>query len=130
MAWELNADKPIYAQLVEILRLRIVTGRYPAGGKLPSVRELALEAAVNPNTMQRALAELETDGLVFAQRTSGRFITEDQQMIENYRKKLAQEQLQKLLAGMKELGYSPAETAKLLDQLAADLTQQEWGEIV
>jgi len=123
VAWELNADKPIYAQLADILRLRIVTGYYPAGGKLPPVRELAAEAAVNPNTMQRALSELETDGLVFPQRTSGRFITEDRDMIENLRRKLAEEQLVKLLAGMKELGYSPAETARLLDQMAANLTQ-------
>lgn len=121
MAWELNADKPIYAQLADILRRRIVTGFYPVGGRLPPVRELAAEAAVNPNTMQKALAELESDGLVFAQRTSGRFITEDQSMIERLRRSMAMEQLQNLLTGMKKLGYSPAETAQMLDQIAADL---------
>lgn len=125
MAWELNADKPIYAQLVDILRRRIVTGFYPAGDKLPPVRELAAEAAVNPNTMQKALAELEADRLVFAQRTSGRFITEDRDMIEELRRSMAMQQLYDLLAGMKELGYSPAETAQLLAQITAALTKEE-----
>jgi GntR family transcriptional regulator len=125
VAWELNADKPIYAQLVDILRRRIVTGFYPAGGKLPPVRELAAEAAVNPNTMQKALAELEADRLVFAQRTSGRFITEDRDMIEELRRSMAMQQLYDLLAGMKELGYSPAETAQLLAQITAALTKEE-----
>ena len=115
MAWELNADKPIYAQLVDILRRRIVTGFYPAGGKLPPVRELAAEAAV----------ELEADRLVFAQRTSGRFITEDRDMIEELRRSMAMQQLYDLLAGMKELGYSPAETAQLLAQITAALTKEE-----
>ena len=120
MAWELNADRPIYAQLVDTLRLRILTGYYEAGGKLPPVRELAAEAAVNPNTMQRALAELETDGLVYTQRTSGRFVTDDRQMLEELRQQLARRQLEKLLADMKELGYSPGETARLLEQMIGE----------
>lgn len=120
MAWELNADRPIYAQLVDTLRLRILTGYYPAGGKLPPVRELAAEAAVNPNTMQRALAELETDGLVYTQRTSGRFVTDDRQLLEELRRQLARRQLEKLLADMKELGYSPEETARLLEQMIGE----------
>ena len=120
MAWELNADRPIYAQLVDTLRLRILTGYYPAGGKLPPVRELAAEAAVNPNTMQRALAELETDVLVYTQRTSGRFVTDDRQLLEELRRQLARRQLEKLLADMKELGYSPEETARLLEQMIGE----------
>ncbi|MDD6033091.1 MAG: GntR family transcriptional regulator [Oscillospiraceae bacterium] len=120
MAWELNADRPIYVQLVDTLRLRILTGYYPAGGKLPPVRELAAEAAVNPNTMQRALAELETDGLVYTQRTSGRFVTDDRQLLEELRRQLARRQLEKLLTDMKELGYSPEETARLLEQMIGE----------
>ena len=80
MAWDLKSDRPIYTQLVEEIELRIISGRYEAGEKLASVRDLAAEAAVNPNTMQRALAELEQRGLVYSQRTSGRFITEDKEL--------------------------------------------------
>ncbi len=81
--WEFQSDRPIYTQLVEQIKLRIISGIYKPGDKLPSVRDFAQEASVNPNTMQRALAELEKDGLVYSQRTSGRFITEDIEMIKN-----------------------------------------------
>ena len=81
MAWALNNDRPIYLQLMERIQTDIVSGKYKPGEKLPSVRELALDAAVNPNTMQKALSELERIGLVYSQRTSGRFITEDDTML-------------------------------------------------
>ena len=77
MPWNLNSDRPIFMQLIEIIQHCILSGTYPPGSKLPSVRDLASQAAVNPNTMQKALAELERSGLVYSQRTSGRFITED-----------------------------------------------------
>ena len=77
MAWDLKSDRPIYTQLVEQIELMICSGIYPAGSKLPSVRDFAKEAGVNPNTMQRALAKLEEDGLVNTNRTSGKFVTED-----------------------------------------------------
>ena len=76
MAWNLNSDRPIYAQILEVIQLRIIAGQYKSGDKIPSVRELAAEAGVNPNTMQKALSELERSGLVMAQRTSGRIVTE------------------------------------------------------
>ncbi len=82
MPWNLNSDRPIFMQIIEIIQLDIISGRYAPGEKLPSVRDLASEAAVNPNTMQKALSELERSGLVYSQRTSGRFITEDTKMIE------------------------------------------------
>ena len=77
MPWNLDPQRPIYAQIIERVQLDIVTGHYAPGSRLPSVRELAAQAAVNPNTMQRALSELEGSGLIYAQRTSGRFVTED-----------------------------------------------------
>lgn len=77
MAWELDSDRPIFIQIVERIQMEIISGKYSPGDKLPSVRELAAVAAVNPNTMQKALTELERTGLVYSQRTSGRFITED-----------------------------------------------------
>ena len=72
MTWTLDADRPIYAQLVDRIRIQIVSGQYPPGSRLPSVRELAAQASVNPNTMQRAFGELERSGLVVTQRTFGR----------------------------------------------------------
>ena len=105
MAWNLDADRPIYAQLVERIQMQIVSGMYPPGAKLPSVRDLAAQAAVNPNTMQKAFAELERSGLIITQRTNGRTVTEDTDMIGAIRQNLAQEQLDFFIAKMKELGF-------------------------
>ncbi len=115
MAWDLKNDRPIYLQLMEQLKHRIISGVYPVGSKLPSVRELAAEAAVNPNTMQKALSELEREGLVFTNRTSGRFITEDTDMIQKMKMELAKEQLNLFLAQMEKLGFSKEEIKKLLE---------------
>ena len=75
MSWNLDSQRPIYVQIVERVQLDIITGRYAPGSRLPSVRELAAQAAVNPNTMQKARSELESGGLIYAPRTSGRFGT-------------------------------------------------------
>ena len=115
MAWELKNDRPIYLQLMEQLKHLIIAGVYPAGSKIPSVRELAAEAAVNPNTMQKALSELEREGLVFTNRTSGRFITEDEDMIQKMKMELAKEQLTVFLAQMEKLGFSKEEIMQLLE---------------
>ena len=85
MAWQFDSGRPIYTQLLEQIRILIISGRYPAGSKLPSVRDLAAESSVNPNTMQRALAELERSGLIYSQRTSGRFVTEDEELVKKMR---------------------------------------------
>jgi DNA-binding transcriptional regulator YhcF (GntR family) len=89
---------------------------YPPGDKLPAVRDLALEAAVNPNTVQRALTELERDGLVYAQRTSGRFVTEDKAVIENTKNELAMELVDAFLEKMAAIGYGTTETAALINE--------------
>ncbi|HBA63422.1 MAG TPA: GntR family transcriptional regulator [Lachnospiraceae bacterium] len=114
MPWDLDNDRPIYLQLMEQIRLDIVSGKYHAGDKLPSVRDLALEAAVNPNTMQKALSELERSGLVYSQRTSGRFITEDNEMLQQLRTDLADEHIRDFLQNMKQLGFSDEETLSLV----------------
>ena len=90
MKWYFSDSAPIYAQLIRQIKVGIVTGAFPPGERLPSVRDLATEAGVNPNTMQRAFAELERDGLVYSQRTAGRFVTEDRAMIEQTKKALAE----------------------------------------
>ena len=124
MTWDFKGDRPIYIQLMEEIQMYIVSGQYPAGSKLPAVRDLAAEASVNPNAMQKALAELERDGLLHTQRTAGRFITEDQDMIRGIREKLAREQVDLFFEKMGQLGISREETLLLL-QKAADEPQQE-----
>lgn len=113
MAWELNNDRPIYAQIVEILQLRIVSGFYPAGEKLPSVRELAAEAGVNPNTMQKAFMELERSGLIVTMRTSGRVVTEDENMIREIKETIAIAEIENFFKKMREIGFSQEQTMEL-----------------
>ena len=120
MTWEFKPDRPIYQQLVEQIELRIVSGTYPPGEKLPSVRELAAQAAVNPNTMQKALAELERQGLVYTQRTAGRYITQYKELLQNAKDNLAREQIQEFFQKMRQLGYSETETLSLLTSAAKE----------
>ena len=116
MKWEFSNDAPIYAQLILQIKVGIVSGAFSPGERLPSVRDLAMEAGVNPNTMQRALAELEREQLVFSQRTAGRFVTEDSEMIQTIKQELAQQQLAQFFQAMAELGYARAEIVALVEQ--------------
>ena len=116
MPWNLNSDKPIFMQLIEIIQHSILSGTYPPGSKLPSVRDLASQAAVNPNTRQKALAELERSGLVYSQRTSGRFITEDISMIEELKNTLAKTTIEQFLKSMQQLGFQKEETVALITE--------------
>ncbi|MDP4093591.1 MAG: GntR family transcriptional regulator [Bacillota bacterium] len=109
MPWDLKSDRPIYPQLIEQIELMIFSGTYPPGSKLPSVRDMAQDAAVNPNTMQRALARLEEDGLINTHRTSGRSITEDVNMIKNSKSKLVEEQIREFLEKMQKMGFDQNE---------------------
>ncbi len=117
MPWTLDSDRPIFIQILERIRMNIISGKYQPGEKLPSVRELAAEAAVNPNTMQRAFAELERAGLVYSRRTSGRFITEDQEMIERLKTDIAKEKIKVFLESMQQLGYGKEQILLLMQQL-------------
>ena len=116
MAEQFDSSRPIYAQLVERLKARILAGTYPPGGHLDSVRDLAAAAGVNPNTMQRALTELERDGLVYSQRTSGRYVTEDQTAIMEARHALAADRVRSFLTDMERLGFEKEELLSLLRQ--------------
>ena len=116
MAWNLNSDRPIYAQILEVIQIRIIAGVYKPGERIPSVRELAAEAGVNPNTMQKALTELERSGLVMAVRTSGRMVTEDMEMIRQTRVQLAREQVHEFIDRMEKLGFGREEVLRLLEQ--------------
>ena len=103
MSWQFQADQPIYTQLVARLQQQIVSGVYPPGSKLPSVRELAADAGVNPNTVQRAFADLERAGLIYTQRTAGKFVTEDAAAVAAARRSLAEAQTRQYLAAMRAL---------------------------
>ena len=116
MQWQFSNDAPIYTQLIQQIKVGIVAGVFPPGERLPSVRDLATEAGVNPNTMQRALAELERDGLVYSQRTAGRFVTEDKTMIQQAKRSLAERHIQVFLEAMSHLGFQREEILALLDQ--------------
>lgn len=116
MAWNLDTDRPIYAQLVERIQMQIVSGYYPPGGKLPSVRELAAVSAVNPNTMQKAFAELERNGLIITQRTNGRTVTEDTELIKGIRRSLAKEYVDLYFSQMKNLGYLWREAVEMIEE--------------
>jgi GntR family transcriptional regulator len=115
MGWTFQPDRPIYSQLMEQIKRRIITGEYPPGEKMPSVRELAMEAAVNPNTMQKAFAQLEQEGLLHTQRTSGRFVTEDRERIMSIKEDLARNLAMDFLRSMQELGYSDSQTVTVLE---------------
>ena len=116
MEWTIRNDLPIYSQLVDQIKLAIVAGVFAPGERLVSVRDMAADAGVNPNTLQRALQELERQGLVFSQRTAGRFVTEDTQVIESCRLALARGQVRTFCEAMRRLGYDRAELAALIQE--------------
>lgn len=114
MSWEFDTTRPIYMQLVERIKLMIVTGELASGSKLKSVRDMAEEAGVNPNTMQRALAELEREALVYSQRTSGRFLTEDKELLTKMRDEFAEEKVKTFIESLMQLGYAQDEVITLI----------------
>lgn len=120
MSWDLNSTEPIYLQLVKEIELRIITGIYPVGSQLPGVRVMAQDAAVNPNTMQKALQELERKELVYTQRTSGRFVTDDMNIIENAKMRIATDYITDFLDGMQKLGISKYDAAALINKAAKE----------
>lgn len=122
MQWHFSNDAPIYTQLIQQVKAGIVTGAFPPGEQLPSVRDLATEAGVNPNTMQRALAELERDGLVYSQRTAGRFVTEDNTMINTAKRSLAERHVKTFLEAMLRLGFQKDE---IIDLISKELGEEE-----
>ena len=109
-------ERPIYIQLVEKLELEIVSGKLKAGDRIPSVRELAISMKVNPNTMQKALQELEAKGLIFTERTNGKFVTKDTKLIEKKKKELAKEKVKNFLSDMNNIGITHEETVKYLKE--------------
>ena len=114
MSWTFDNNKPIYLQIMEKIKLQIISHKLEPNQQLPTVRELASEAGVNPNTIQRALSDLEREGFVYTKRISGRFVTEDLDLILQSRKQLSEEQLQQFVTGMVEFGYEKEELPTVL----------------
>ena len=120
VGYSFDNERPIYVQLVEKIRLDIVSGKLKQGERIPSVRELALEARVNPNTMQKALVELEEEGLLYTERTNGKYVTDNKKLIEKIKKELAEEKVSIFLEDMKNIGISRDEIVNYLKELGGD----------
>lgn len=121
MAWNFSKEKSIYTQIVEHIKISIISGEYKLGEKIPSVRELAVTAAVNPNTMQKALQELEKMNLVFTQRTSGRFITEDKAMVDKLKEDFAKKQIIDFYKKMKSIGLTKNEIINFVEKTFGEM---------
>lgn len=123
MPWQFRDDAPIYTQLIVQIEELLVSGALSPGQRLPSVRDLAAEAGVNPNTMQRALTELERRGLLYSQRTTGRFVTADGDMIKSLQERLALTEIQAFLERMEKLGFDRAAVAALIEKTQGERTR-------
>ena len=119
---EFQSNIPIYIQLMDIIKMQIVSGKLKPGDKLSSVRDLAMEYGVNPNTMQKALGELEWEKLVYTVRTTGRYVTEDEELIHGLRKELAEMRISEFFSELKKLGYSKEEIRGLLESYMEGLS--------
>ena len=117
MKFSFDNERPIYIQLVEKLRIAIVSGIYPPSSRLPSVRELALTAKVNPNTMQKALIELENEKLIYTERTNGKYVTSNKSLLEKTKKEFAKDIVKKYITDMKNIGITFEESIKYLQEL-------------
>lgn len=117
MEYIFENDRPIYLQLVEKIRTQIVSGELKQGEKIPSVRELALIAKVNPNTVQKALAELEDEGLIYTERTNGKFVTTNNKLVEGTKRNIAKIKVEKYLNDMESIGINYKEALNYLQEL-------------
>lgn len=117
MNWKFSGDRPVYQQIMESVKGAVLTGELRPGGKVPSVRELAAQAQVNPNTMQRALTELEREGILVGGGTTGRTVTEDPQVLENLRHRILTELARECAEKFRVFGISPGEAGRLVAQM-------------
>ena len=117
MNWKFTGDRPVYQQIMAAIRGAILTGELSPGKKVPSVRDLAAEAQVNPNTMQRALTELEREGLLISGGTSGRPVTQDQDVLQAMRKQTLEELAREWAEKFRVFGLTPRQAAQLLLEL-------------
>jgi len=114
MEFVFDNERPIYIQLLEMMKMEIISGGLKQGEKIPSVRELSLKAKVNPNTMQKALAELEREGLIYTERTNGKYVTNEEAVISELRNNYINERIDSFLSDMKSMGISSREIKEYL----------------
>jgi GntR family transcriptional regulator len=119
--WEINSERPVYLQLIEQIQAAIISGYFKPSDKLPSVRDLAAEASVNPNTMQKALSELERSGLIYSNRTSGRYITSDLSLIKKLKGQSAKNLIIDFLERMKQLGFDEEEVLSIITETVKEM---------
>ncbi len=117
MSFNFDNERPIFIQIVEEIERQIVSGSLSPGEKLPSVREYAMKSKVNPNTMQKALSELENMKLIYTERTNGKYVTKNQKIIKSHKEKFAKDTTLKYLTNMKELGFTKEEIKEYLNKI-------------
>ncbi len=117
MAWFFSNDKPIFQQIVDIIIINIIKGVYPLGSRLDTVRELAIEAGVNPNTMQRALAEIEHTGIIYTRRGDGRYVTDDEGIINSFKNKYVEEYTKRYIESLNNLGLDNSQIINAVNDL-------------
>lgn len=125
MEWKLDDSRPIWPQLKEQLMIAIVAGKYPMGGAFPTVRELAEDAGVNRNTMQRALSELESDGFVVTNRTAGRTVTTDEGLVIRMKEKIAKQNIEKFILEMAAIGYSEEDVVRMINERGDEENEEQ-----
>lgn len=113
---DFDSGMPIYAQIVSAFKQRIAAGHLPPGERVASVRDLALDYGVNPNTMQKALAALESEGLLYSERTSGRYVTQDIQAITSMRSQMLREEIGRFVSAITSMGYHIRDALPLLEE--------------
>lgn len=117
MAWSFSSGSPVYLQIAQRLMLSVLSGEYPPEAQIPTVRQLALEAAVNPNTIQHAFAELESNGIIVPKGTIGRFVTDDTQVIETCRRQMAEEAVRQFVKNLEQLSVSPQQAIAMIEEV-------------
>lgn len=120
MHFAFDNNTPIYIQLVEQIKINIISGNLKPMERLPSVRDLALQTKVNPNTMQKALSELEETGLIFTERTNGKFVTADTALIAHHKKEYAEALARRYLQNMENAGFDRGEALRYLEKLKGE----------
>ena len=117
MAWSFSSDRAVYLQIAERIKKSVLSGEYPIGAQIPSVRQLAMDAAVNPNTIQHAFTELENQGIIISKGTQGRYVTEDQQAVEICRRKMAQEYVRHFLEDIGQLSVTAEQAIAMIEEV-------------
>lgn len=117
MAWKFSSDKPVYLQIADRIIKKVLSGEYSAGEQIPTVRQIALEAAVNPNTVQHAFSELENEGLIISKGTLGRFVTDDVEVVTACRRRMAEQLVREFAKNMEQLSITKEQAVTMVEEV-------------